>query len=302
MVIHHLVTDGYSNGLLQKRLISYYQGKPVPARNVSYIDFIAVQQNYLQSPEGLAQLAFWEKHLEPFGQSGKPQQLFPTEALISDHSITGTEYRQMFEACKRNKVFMSSFIISAFYIFKWVEYREQEDQLAGIVVNGRDIFIPGFEVGHVIGQFVNMLPLRLVNNENRSVEELIKHVQDVYMEGRLRQEIPSTVIERAFINKYGFNVFERMSLEINYTDNSTKRSPENGHAFTKKGTLARMASPGCLMVKCNEYQDALHLEWSIPCREEQLALYLESDYFIERINAIIRLMINEPQATITSMA
>src|SRR6185436_17965718 len=69
VVMHHIVCDGWSMGVLQKELAALYagyvsgQGAALPALAVQYADFAIWQRQWLDGSERARQLAYWTAQL-----------------------------------------------------------------------------------------------------------------------------------------------------------------------------------------------------------------------------------------------
>jgi len=69
LIVHHVISDGWSMNVLLRDLIGLYQasatGRPTPlsALPIAYVDFCRQQREQLQSDRFEAQLAYWEQQL-----------------------------------------------------------------------------------------------------------------------------------------------------------------------------------------------------------------------------------------------
>ena len=96
MVLHHIVGDRWSAGILAEEMEALYAafslGEPSPLRepSVQYADFSIWQRNWLQGSELDRQAAYWKRQL-----AGSPALLeFPTDhprpALLGHKGATQT--------------------------------------------------------------------------------------------------------------------------------------------------------------------------------------------------------------------
>src|SRR5262249_9544696 len=81
MVMHHVVSDGWSMGVLVREVAALYDAftngrpSPLPALPVHYADFAACQRSWLEGEVLESELAFWRRYLE-----GAPPMLeLPTD-------------------------------------------------------------------------------------------------------------------------------------------------------------------------------------------------------------------------------
>jgi amino acid adenylation domain-containing protein/thioester reductase-like protein len=75
LVLHHIVTDGWSNALLLAEIAALYQGKTLPELPLQYADYAAAQRERLQGERLETLLAWWRERL-----AGAPTALdLPTD-------------------------------------------------------------------------------------------------------------------------------------------------------------------------------------------------------------------------------
>ncbi|HVS00258.1 MAG TPA: amino acid adenylation domain-containing protein, partial [Thermoanaerobaculia bacterium] len=75
MTMHHIVSDGWSMGVLLREIASLYEGLPLPGLAVQYADFAVWQRGWLEGEVLASQLDFWRREL-----AGAPQVLeLPTD-------------------------------------------------------------------------------------------------------------------------------------------------------------------------------------------------------------------------------
>ena len=298
LVIHHIVTDGYSNTILKRRLLGYYRDEDLPPAGGSYLDYIEAQQVYLRSEEARQKIRFWRDHLEQFGierkMLGEGYRLSGSmKAVLNQWTLAGEEYEKMREICRKEKIFLSCFMLNLFYLFAKSQYAERGSLLAGIVVNGRDMEIPGFVVGDTIGQFVNVLPLVLPGNTGMTWLQSALRVQEAYMEGRMRQEIPLARIEEDFVEAHGIPLSKNLDLELDLTNSMDKMFPGIPQYHTRVSDGGGIDRKECLVVKCREYRNAVQLEWSLMCPEEVAATYTGQNYFIHKVSDLLSSMMQD---------
>ncbi|HEX5715932.1 MAG TPA: amino acid adenylation domain-containing protein [Thermoanaerobaculia bacterium] len=68
--LHHIVTDGWSTGVLLREVAALYGGMPLPALPVQYADYAVWQREWLQGPVLEAQIGWWRERLD-----GAPPEL-----------------------------------------------------------------------------------------------------------------------------------------------------------------------------------------------------------------------------------
>ena len=81
LTMHHIISDGWSTGILAKEIITLYEvyatgkGDPLPELKIQYADFAAWQRQWFQGEVLGRQLEYWRKQLE----SVSPMLYLPTD-------------------------------------------------------------------------------------------------------------------------------------------------------------------------------------------------------------------------------
>jgi acyl carrier protein len=186
--IHHIVSDRWSLHLLMQEAAVNYQAliegqkpqlAPLPKQ---YADFAKEQQQWLQSPKGLAQVGYWERqlagNLAPLQlPSDRPRQFGASyqgarQSLELSPSLT-TALKQLSD---RLGVTLFITLLTAFQTLLY-QYTQQEDMLVCSPVAGRH----RFQTKELIGYFINILPLRSNLSEDPTLTELMNRVGKVVL-------------------------------------------------------------------------------------------------------------------------
>lgn len=197
LVMHHIVSDGWSMGVLHRELSSLYrafsQSQPSPLAElpIQYADYAVWQREWFKGPELERQLSYWKKQLE-----GAPGVL----CLAADHPRPAVQsYRGArrsmelsqdltvgLKALSRKEgvtLFMT--LLAAFQTLLY-RYTGQEDVLVGSPIANRT----RTEIERLIGFFVNTLVLRTDLSGNASFRELLHRVRNVALEAYEHQDLP----------------------------------------------------------------------------------------------------------------
>ena len=195
--MHHIVSDGWSIGILIQEIAELYQayskGRPasLPALPIQYADFAHWQRHWMQGEVLAAELSYWKKQLEgappilelptdrprPAVQSFRgAQQSFTLSKRLSDSlkALTNAEGVTMFMT-----------LLAAFQTLLF-RYTGQSDISVGTVVAGRNHL--GLE--NLIGFFLNSLVLRSDLSGNPTFRELLKRVRATTLESYAHQNVP----------------------------------------------------------------------------------------------------------------
>ncbi|HYO54438.1 non-ribosomal peptide synthetase, partial [Archangium sp.] len=197
LVMHHIVTDGWSNNVLLRELSELYAafeagGVPVlPELALQYADYAVWQRQWLQGEVLEGQLSYWKKTL-----AGAPQALeLPTDrARPQVQTFHGAQLQVQLPLALSQEVralsqregatlFMT--LLAALQALL-ARYSGQRDIVVGTPIAGRN----RREVEGLIGFFVNTLALRTPLEGNPSFRELLGRVRQVALGAYAHQDIP----------------------------------------------------------------------------------------------------------------
>ncbi|MBD2040609.1 non-ribosomal peptide synthetase [Microcoleus sp. FACHB-672] len=195
--IHHIVSDGWSLGVLIKELAALYEafllGKssPLPELPIQYADFAIWQQENLQGEKLETQLNYWKQQLKDAPlllelPADKPRsavqtfrgarQSFVLSKVVSDNL-------KKFSNRENATLFMT--LLAAFNALLY-RYTERTDIIVGSPIANRN----KAEIEGLIGFFVNTLILRTQLSENTSFCELLAQVREVTLGAYDHQDLP----------------------------------------------------------------------------------------------------------------
>jgi amino acid adenylation domain-containing protein len=197
LTMHHIVSDGWSMGVLVRELRSLYgaystsQGSPLQELSVQYADYAAWQRGWLEGGELDRQLSYWRGQLsgapEVLEVTGDcPQPSVPTyEGALESISLSAELSRQLRELARREGVTLYMLLLAAWQTLL-ARYTGQEDVVVGSPVAGRT----RAETEGLIGFFVNTLVLRTDLSGDPTFRELLKRVREVCLGAYAHQEVP----------------------------------------------------------------------------------------------------------------
>jgi amino acid adenylation domain-containing protein len=194
--MHHIVSDGWSIGVLIQELGALYTAfaseKPSPLRDLSiqYADFAKWQREWLQGEVLETQLAYWRQQLNGISMLNLPADR-PRPAI---QSYRGKRQflqlpKQMSEALEtlsqREGVTLFMTMLAAFKTLLY-HYAQQEDIVVGSPIANRN----RSEIEALIGFFVNSLVLRTDLSGNPTFRELLNRVKEVALGAYAHQDLP----------------------------------------------------------------------------------------------------------------
>ena len=197
LTMHHIISDGWSSGILARELATLYvtfcagASSPLPTLPIQYADFAHWQRQWLQGEVLESQIAYWKEqlagaqtsidlpmdHPRPAAQTfrGARQSLvLPKHLQEGFKALSGQEHVTQFMA------FLAAFTILLH------RYTSQDDLLVGTPVANRN----RLETEGLIGFFVNTLVLRIDLSDNPSFRELLRRVREVCLGAYAHQELP----------------------------------------------------------------------------------------------------------------
>ena len=197
LTMHHIVSDGWSMGLLTREVAALYRAyvegetARLPELPVQYADFATWQREWLQGEVLAKQVGYWREqltgapavlelpldHQRPAVQSHRGARLSFT---LPDELKRGLE-----ELSRREGVTLFMTLLGAWQTLL-MRYSGQQDIVVGTTIAGRN----RRETENLIGFFVNTLVLRTDVSGNPSFRELLKRVREVALGAYAHQDLP----------------------------------------------------------------------------------------------------------------
>jgi amino acid adenylation domain-containing protein len=194
---HHIISDGWSTGVLIHEMVSLYRaytaGQPSPlgALPIQYADFALWQRQWLAGERLDNERAFWREQLSDAPASldlptDKPRPPARTSLGAThrfDLSPTLSSAVRKLSQQERVTPFM---VLLAAWSALLCKYTGQEDVLVGSAHANRS----RTELENLIGFFVNTLVLRTNLSGNPSFLELLARVREVTIAAQAHQDFP----------------------------------------------------------------------------------------------------------------
>jgi len=196
LTLHHIISDGWSVGVLLRELTTIYAGavrnapvslRPMP---IQYADVAVWQRARLQGSALDDLLAYWRTQLDD-----APLTELPTDSAraatagspsaVASVRIDADLHRRLRQICAREGVTMFMLAASGFAVLLG-RYTGQDDIVVGSPVAGRT----RSETEDVIGCFVNTLVLRTRLAGNPSVRALLAQVRRTALDAYAHQDLP----------------------------------------------------------------------------------------------------------------
>ncbi|HEX5752319.1 MAG TPA: amino acid adenylation domain-containing protein, partial [Archangium sp.] len=197
LTMHHIVSDGWSMGVLVREMgmlyAAFMQGKPSPLMElaVQYVDFAAWQREWLRGDVLSKQLDYWRKQLTGASQvlelpTDKPRPPRPSFQGGSCSRPLPTALSESLKALAQKEGATSFMVLLAAFQVLLSRYSGQDDICVGSPIAGRN----RGELEGLIGFFVNTLVLRTRLSPQQSFRELLAQVKETTLGAYAHQDVP----------------------------------------------------------------------------------------------------------------
>jgi amino acid adenylation domain-containing protein len=196
VVLHHIVSDGWSLGVMLREFNALYDAfsrgaaSPLPPLPIQYADYSEWQREWLQGEVLERQLEYWRKQLAGHETlnlpTDRPYSAKPTLAGAMERSRLPEPLLSKLKLLSDQQgvtLFMT--LLAGFEILLY-RYTGQTDISVGSAIANRS----RQELESLIGFFVNTLVLRTQFTGDSSVAELLQRVRDVSLQAYAHQDIP----------------------------------------------------------------------------------------------------------------
>nr|WP_042194612.1 non-ribosomal peptide synthetase [Kibdelosporangium sp. MJ126-NF4]CEL21436.1 FIG01294969: hypothetical protein [Kibdelosporangium sp. MJ126-NF4]CTQ95997.1 FIG01294969: hypothetical protein [Kibdelosporangium sp. MJ126-NF4] len=188
--LHHIITDGWSTGVLAQDLSALYNGSPLDEVPVQYADFAAWQRDRLSEPVLSGQLDYWRRTLDAIEPlelpTDRPRPPVFTSAGAMTEFVVPAEVAVLLREIARSKDCTLFMALVAACQALLARYSGQRDITIGTVASGRE----RAELDQVVGFFVNTLVLRSTVDMTVEFDELLGSVRDTVLNAFANQEVP----------------------------------------------------------------------------------------------------------------
>ncbi|MFF9077669.1 amino acid adenylation domain-containing protein [Streptomyces sp. NPDC014872] len=203
LAMHHIVTDGWSMGVVTRELSALYtaavrgEDADLPESPVQYPDFAVWQRRRLEADGALdEELAYWKTQLaglEPLElPTDRPRPAVRgTGGALHAFDVPTALTDRLTEVGRTRgaSLFMSLTAVTQLLLSRFAGRR---DIALGTVVSGRE----RAELENLVGFFANTLVLRTAIDEARSFEDLLTRVRGTVLDAFAHQDVPfSRLIE-----------------------------------------------------------------------------------------------------------
>lgn len=203
LVIHHIVTDGWSMSIVFDEIAEIYQSRiahqapDLQPLRLPFVDYVSSQQEHLTGAALAADLAYWRATLD-----GCPGLLeIPTDhsrPAIRSHRGSSHRFRiepaltsRLQEGCRRARSTLYMGLLAVLQILL-ARYTATRDIPVGTPVSGRG----DGDVRDLIGCFVNTVVMRTDLAGDPGFAEVLTRVREVVLSALSHQDVPIEQIMR----------------------------------------------------------------------------------------------------------
>jgi amino acid adenylation domain-containing protein len=197
MTEHHLVHDGWTQGVLLRDFVALYgslaQGRPspLPPLPVQYADFACWQRQWLRDEVLESQLRYWQEQLAgapaaldlPADRPRPPEQSF--EGLQLNWVLPAPLCRALRARSRRLGVTLFMTMLAGFDSLL-LRYSGQDDVVQGSGVANRRLV----EIEGLLGMVINTLALRVKLDGDPRFDRLVERVRAVCVGAYAHQDLP----------------------------------------------------------------------------------------------------------------
>ncbi|WP_013334491.1 condensation domain-containing protein [Gloeothece verrucosa] len=206
LIMHHIISDGWSFYVLAEELNQLYKAfceektSPLPDLPIQYVDFAQKQRDWLgcetssalSSQQSEKQMAYWQKHLQGTISTLKlPVNRFQTNRFTRDlanyqsFQLSPSLTQALKALSKEQNVTLFMTLMASLQVLLH-KYSGQEDIIICSPIAGRH----RSQLKGLIGYFNNIIPLRTDLSGDPNFLELISRVRLVALNAYKNQDIP----------------------------------------------------------------------------------------------------------------
>lgn len=234
LTLHHIVTDGHSEGIFISEIAQLYnayengQGNPLPELTVQYRDFSTWQNQQLTG--GLLQnhKEYWKSKMPADRPSMTLATDYPRPRLktyngkSADVVLDEGLSHNLLEIAKKSNVSPFMFLLAVVKVLLF-RFSGQEDITVGTSVLGRE----HPDLGKMIGLFINPLPLRTRLDGNESFMSTLQHVRQTVLEAYEYQAYPFEQIVSDLGIKRDLSRSPFYDVTVDYSDEQHQTKSED---------------------------------------------------------------------------
>ena len=204
LTMHHIVSDGWSPGILIRELTALYEafsrGKPspLPELAIQYADFAYHQREWLRGEVLEEQLSYWKQQLADAPQTLELPTDRPRPAVQTfrgAHELVSISPAIAYELNALSRQHGATLFMTLLAAFQALlaRYTGQKEIVIGSPIANRN----SVETEALIGFFVNTLALRTDMSDDPTFHELLDRVRETALGAYAHQDLPFEMLVEA---------------------------------------------------------------------------------------------------------
>ncbi|MGH3611482.1 MAG: amino acid adenylation domain-containing protein, partial [Pseudonocardia sp.] len=196
LTAHHIVTDGWSMGVLIEELGALYSAASqerhaeLPELPVQYADFASWERNRLAGPALAGELDYWRSQLAGIAPLDLPidrprPQVHTCAGAAAEFVLPAEVAARLGELARAQDTTLFTVLVAACQVL-FARWSGQDDIAVGTVVSGRN----RPELERLVGFFVNTLVLRAPVNPAQTFTAFLATVRQTVLDAVAHQEVP----------------------------------------------------------------------------------------------------------------
>ncbi|MCA1681775.1 MAG: amino acid adenylation domain-containing protein, partial [Actinobacteria bacterium] len=196
LVLHHIVTDGWSDGILWRDLSELYRAElagtapQLAVLPVQYADFAAWQRQRLSDAALQSQLDYWKQQLASLSALELPTDrprpaVYTANGAVWEFVVPAPVTSRLKELGRGQDTTLFMTLVAACQVLL-ARWSGQDDIAVGTVTSGRD----RAELEGLVGFFVNTLVLRSQVQGTQTFSEFLAQVKNTVLDGFAHQDVP----------------------------------------------------------------------------------------------------------------
>jgi amino acid adenylation domain-containing protein/non-ribosomal peptide synthase protein (TIGR01720 family) len=223
--LHHLLMDGWSNGLLFAEVLALYHGDRLPAPGGQFRDYI----HWLDGQDAAAEQAFWREQLAPLGSATRIAGCLPCRTPEQGHArhplpLDAATEQQIRGFAQRQGLTLNT-LVQAAWALLLARLTGKRSLCFGATVAGRPAELAGSE--QMLGLFINSLPVAIQLPAEQTLGDWLAALQVKNLQLREHEHSPLHDIQR-WVGSAGEALFDSLLVFENYPLGDALKQAERG--------------------------------------------------------------------------
>jgi amino acid adenylation domain-containing protein len=174
--MHHIISDAYSVEIIQEEFLKRYNGVELTRKQLHYRDYAIWQKQFIESDTADQYRDYWMNEL-----SGPISRVKLTEdsSIVTDNKcstmrfcVETEQYKVIQEFVMGENLTVNMYLCAVFNLLL-SKYSGNEEVTIGCTIDGR----VKQELDHVVGTFINILPLRTYQEHTKSIFQYLQETK-----------------------------------------------------------------------------------------------------------------------------